>query len=597
MTTKPDEPNGLTLPAEPDRLGAERDELERRIVRLEFERDGYYGEWQGTKNQLRRIRRSPAWLVWLAWVLLGRILLWPFRWGIRLAGAILRMVPRALARPYLILWSWTAARSSPVPTCGRRDSTACGCPGCPTCHRRPSPGADRHALLHLAAAPRRSGPAVQPGEPASGRCAIHPADLQPRGRGRRPASAPSNPSAHGSISTIGCPNRARPVRRLEPPNALLFASDQAAAKIRDIVGRPRHPHRPAGVHRARPVSSSRCRRVLPVDPHRARCRVSVLRPPSSAAASTPVSGRPAYGTSVADWRRLLRYEVAMDRAATQVHTMSADDALFLARYLPDGAARIRVVPNGVDCDYYGHPPRPVTPRRALRGELREPPQRGRHRAPRGRRVAAGAVCVCPVPARRGRRQHVGPGAPVRRQDGISVLGEVADLRPRTTSTGSWWLRFAPGRGPASRSSRRSPPASPVVSTTLGAEGIPASTRPASPAGRHGRRLRPTGGARADRRRARRITGLRQAVELVRQHYDWSRWPIDPARLLRGAARGSPSPPTRGAGGVLEVIPTSGRTCRDRPGRLDPDPDPDGGEEMERMPGRPSAPNTPSSPPS
>ena len=49
--------------AELEALRTEREHLTERLARLEFERDGYYGEWQSAKNQLKKIRRSPAWPV------------------------------------------------------------------------------------------------------------------------------------------------------------------------------------------------------------------------------------------------------------------------------------------------------------------------------------------------------------------------------------------------------------------------------------------------------------------------------------------------------------------------------------------------------
>ena len=39
--------------------------LRQRVDRLTRERDGYYGEWQHSKNQLREIQRSRMWKLWM----------------------------------------------------------------------------------------------------------------------------------------------------------------------------------------------------------------------------------------------------------------------------------------------------------------------------------------------------------------------------------------------------------------------------------------------------------------------------------------------------------------------------------------------------
>jgi len=49
-----------------------------------------------------------------------------------------------------------------------------------------------------------------------------------------------------------------------------------------------------------------------------------------------------------DWMRLLRYELQVCAQAHQIHVMSERDGALLARFLPDGWRRLRVVPNGVE---------------------------------------------------------------------------------------------------------------------------------------------------------------------------------------------------------------------------------------------------------
>ena len=63
----------------------------------------------------------------------------------------------------------------------------------------------------------------------------------------------------------------------------------------------------------------------------------------------------AFGESQADWRRLVAYELKWNRRADQIHTMSVDDGQFLSRYLRDKTTRIRVAPNGVDTRAFNPP--------------------------------------------------------------------------------------------------------------------------------------------------------------------------------------------------------------------------------------------------
>jgi glycosyltransferase involved in cell wall biosynthesis len=503
-------------------LRAERERLLERVARLEFERDGYYGEWQSAKNQLKKIRRSPAWPVWLLWLLLWRVLLWPVRKGLKLAGALLAELPRLAARPYLFADAAVLrlrARLRPEPAA------------------IPAPPAPAEAGVDGGAAPR--GPRVLIVMPYSiypphhggavrlynlvralgRRCDLHLLIFSRDGEDEV-QRAELEPHCARVDFHRWVPSIERDRWGLQPPNALLFASPLAAGKIRDIVaGHDIHLVQleytelgqylaavPAG------IPSILTEHDIAFRSHARRRQLGFQR-------RFP-EGR-AFGTSRADWRRLLRYEVAADRAAAQVHTMSADDATFLARYLPDGAERIRVVPNGVDCSHYA-PPADAPPRRGVLyvGNFENLPNVDaiehlaaeiwplvRSRVPGARLDVVGANVSDRV------RRFDG-------EDGISVLGEVADLRAAYHGHQVMVAPIRAGSGTRLKILEAFAAGIPVVSTTLGAEGIAAE---------HGTHLLLADTAADFARAVERVLTdsalaeslARAAAALVRSRYDWS----------------------------------------------------------------------------
>lgn len=460
--------------AELDRLRAERDELERRLTRLEFERDGYYGEWQGAKNQLKRIRRSPAWIVWLAWVLLWRVLLWPIRWGFWLIGAIFRAVPRLLARPYLILWSWAArfrARVRPEvteiprpPAAGETASIA-------------SPQVDSRPrvliVMPYSIWPPHHGGAVRLYnlvQRLARRCAVHLLIFNQQGEDAEQRQA-LEPYCERIDFHHWVPRIERDTFGLAPPSALLFASDRAAAKIRDIVAGQRiHLVQLEYTELGQYISAVPQGLPVILTEHDIAFR-SFGRRRELGFPKRFTEGK-AFGTTAADWRRLFRYEIAVDREATQIHTMSEDDGRFLARHLRDGATRIRVVPNGVDCDFY-QPPSPPPDRSGVLyvGNFENLPNVDaleylavdvwplvRLRCPDATLTVVGANTTDRVRGFDG-------------LDGISVAGEVSDLRPLYHGHSVMAAPIRAGSGTRLKILEAFAAGTPVVSTTIGAEGI------------------------------------------------------------------------------------------------------------------------------
>ncbi len=509
--------------AELEALRTEREHLTERLARLEFERDGYYGEWQSAKNQLKKIRRSPAWPVWLLWLLLWSVLLWSLRKGLTLVAASLGALPRLAAWPYLladVALERLRARLRPEPA----EIPA------PKAPLSPAAAGGEMALgrprvlivMPYSIYPPHHGGAVRLYNlvrALGSRCELYLLIFSRDGEDpvQRTELEPhcARVDFHRWVPAIE-----RDRWGLQPPNALLFASPLATGKIRDIVtGHDIHlvqleytelgqylAEVPAGIPSILTEHDIAFRSYA----RRRRLRFQRRFP----------EGR-AFGTSRADWRRLLRYEVAASRAASQVHTMSADDARFLARYLPDGAARLRVVPNGVDCDHYAPPPG-------------GPPRRGVlyvgnfENLPNVDAIEYLAADIWPLVRSRlpdARLDVVGANVSdrVRRfdgQDGIAVLGELAELRSAYHGHQVMVAPIRAGSGTRLKILEAFAAGIPVVSTTLGAEGIPAE---------HGTHLLLADTSADFAREIERVLSdealagslARAALELVRQHYDWS----------------------------------------------------------------------------
>jgi glycosyltransferase involved in cell wall biosynthesis len=180
-----------------------------------------------------------------------------------------------------------------------------------------------------------------------------------------------------------------------------------------------------------------------------------------------------HGYSLVDWLRQLRYELTLVRRTDQVHVMSAADGAYLARFLPDGWRRLRVVPNAVDVDYYRLVPRDQ--RRARRllflGNFQHLPNldavdfllddiwpRVRARVPEAELWLVGARVPEGVARRDGRH-------------GVSVVDTVPDTRPYYQGCRALVAPIRAGSGTRLKIVEAMACGTPVISTTIGAEGI------------------------------------------------------------------------------------------------------------------------------
>jgi glycosyltransferase involved in cell wall biosynthesis len=182
---------------------------------------------------------------------------------------------------------------------------------------------------------------------------------------------------------------------------------------------------------------------------------------------------PAFGLSLIDWMRLLRYELRAARRADQIHVMSGADARYLARFLPTRGKTIRVVPNAVDLDHYTVPPPGSRSARQLLfiGNFGHMPNidaldylmqkiwpRVHERVPDAELVIAGA----------------NPGPSVMQYEGfegVTIAGAVRETAPYYQACTMLVAPIRAGSGTRLKILEALACGTPVVTTTIGAEGI------------------------------------------------------------------------------------------------------------------------------
>ncbi len=180
----------------------------------------------------------------------------------------------------------------------------------------------------------------------------------------------------------------------------------------------------------------------------------------------------AFGHSFGDWMRQVRYELQVVRRADQVQMMSAEDAGYLAAFLPDGHRRLRVVPNAVDTDAY----RPT--------QISERNQRllfvgNFEHLPNLDAIEHFFAAIWPeiLRARPGTEiSVVGANAPdslhrYGELEGVDVVGEVPKLAPYYRHHRALVAPIRAGSGTRLKILEAFACGAPVISTRLGAEGI------------------------------------------------------------------------------------------------------------------------------
>jgi len=516
-------------------LQAELEELRAVLAKAEYDRNGYYGEWTAARDTLAQFRGSPAWKLWQLSLLLKRVLLWPVKRTRRLAGWLLLALPRLLGLFYLALVAATIGLKALWP--GSATAAAAPAPGLDT----PLRGRRPRVLI---VSPYRIFPPNHGGAVRlfnlvtrlSASCDVYLLLFSQQGEDAEQRRA-LEPFCRRVDFHRWLPRIVPGWLGLDPPNALLFRSAEASARVRDIVVSfgidvvqleyAELAHLAQAAPEGVPVILTE--HDIAFRSHLRKLRLGFhQRYPEGTA----------FGASWRDWLRLLRYEVRSCRTPDQLHVMSDADGEFLGRFLPDGRSRIRVVPNGVDCAHYQPPTATERQDVLYLGNFQNLPNVDaleylvtdvwplvRLRCPDARLSVVGA----------------NPSPRVQRfdgRDGVHVVGEVADLRPVYHQHRLLVAPIRAGSGTRLKILEAFASGLPVVSTPLGAEGI---------AGEHGTHLllaeSPVDFARAveqllvDDQLHRRIAAA--ALALADQVYDWrhvTNGLVDAYRELVAAAR-------------------------------------------------------------
>ena len=242
---------------------------------------------------------------------------------------------------------------------------------------------------------------------------------------------------------------------------------------------------------------------------------------------------------VQQWQRMLRFEKQAVRRFDLVLAVSETDRDTLQRHYGPLRAPIAVVPTGVDTTYFAPVPSAGRPAHLVfTGSMDWLPNEdgvlffAREILPRIRqRVPAVTVSIVgrdPTPA----VVRLGAG------QGIEVTGRVEDVRPHMAAAAVYIVPLRVGGGTRLKIFEAMSMGKPVVSTTVGAEGLPV---------RHGEHVlvadEPQAFADAvvqllGDAAAREQLGHR-ARELVVTRYDWSAAALDLERALAAAAAASP----------------------------------------------------------
>lgn len=464
---------------------AERDrqseELRLTLERTRVDLDLYHQRWRARDSELEAIRQSKMWRFWMAYHSVRQAVLAPIgslRSGARravdggpfLARRSLRASARVLGWPYLVLWTarawvgafWRVRR-------GRRAA---------------APDLEALAPAFLRRRPRMLVVCPYPLHPMdhgggvriynlirllSSHCDLHllifiPGDEDPD---QRRALEPWVKKVHFHHWR---PRLQPDLWGLKPNGVQLFDAPEVHSRINDILSQEQIDilqleYTELGQYGLPPYA--RVKVVLTeIDisfRSNARRRLAGMH-------HRYTIGR-IFGHSLTDWMRQFRFELQVARRADQVHVMSHVDGAYLARFLPGGWQKIRVVPNAVNIADY----RPAYGSRSQEllfvGNFEHLPNLDaldyllsdlwpevRRRVPDARLMVVGA--------------RAGPS--VRRYDGcdgVTVVGAVPETKPYNQRCRALVAPIRAGSGTRLKILEALACAAPVVTTTIGAEGI------------------------------------------------------------------------------------------------------------------------------
>jgi glycosyltransferase involved in cell wall biosynthesis len=451
---------------------------------LRYERDGYYGELQHALNQLAEIHGSKMWRFWM-WSIAVRRLAWrviglPLRaleslgraafWVLCLPWLMVRLsmrTPQALGWLYLRL-------SVPIRFLTRRRSMALPIPAQAEPDNRPEGRRPRVLIVspyHIW--PPNHGGGARLFNLVRG---VHrDVDLHLLIFSRAECDDEQRDALTPYCSSVTfhrwhpreCPDMFRQV----PSGAQLFSSDEARRTLQDIV----HIHG-IDVVQLEYTELGQYAAALPpgvkviLTEHDIAFRSHRRRRAMRFHRRFPEGN--AFGESHSNWRRLVDYEIRWAKRADRVHCMSEDDAQYLAGFIPSRADRFRVVANGVDTSGY-QPGRDFSQRRGVLyvGNFQNLPNVDaleylvgdiwplvRLKDPEATLTVVGANMSERIQRHHGR-------------DGINVVGMVPSLEPYYREHRVLAAPIRAGSGTRLKIMEAFASGLPVVSTSLGAEGI------------------------------------------------------------------------------------------------------------------------------
>jgi len=458
------------------------------LRRARVDLDWSYRQWQASASELDAIRRSKMWRLWMAYHAARRGVLAPLglarrlprmlgtsaRRGRSLLGLARRATARGLGRVYLAAWTagawllsiWRRGRL-PAPGTGQAAGELA------------SPAALGRRPRILIVCPYPLYPADHGGgvriynliQRLSRHCDLHllifiPADDDPAQR------RALEPWVEKLYFHHWRPRLQPDLWGLKPPGVQFFEAPEVSSLVAEILSRERIDALQLEYTELGQYGLPRFARVKVVLSEiditfrsRARRRRAGLQHRYTLDRN--------FGYSLTDWMRQFHYELQVTRRADQVHVMSRADGAYLASFLPDGWRRIRVVPNAVALDDY-RPPAAGAPRSrrllfvgnfehlpnldALDYLLGDLWPQIRLRAPDAEIVVAGARAGPSVCRYDGR-------------DGVAVVGAVPETRPYYQECRALVAPIRAGSGTRLKILEALACGMPVLTTTVGAEGI------------------------------------------------------------------------------------------------------------------------------
>ena len=452
---------------------AERDELKEQVEELVATKDWLYEKWQTSERQLDQIHESKMWRVWMSYIAVRRILVFPIVLLLSLPKRISAGVSRV---EKFFGWCFLGLSSAAISLRARirRSSSKMY----PAMIRSGGAGLDGVQPKVLLVMPYHIYPANHGGgvrlfnlvKLLSESCDLHVLVFSVVGEDREQREALEPYCARVDFHTW-VPKH-RPDRfGIKPPNAQLFWSEKVADLIRETV-----LEHDIDIVQLEYTELGQYAEIVPdgvpviLTEHDIAFRTQRRRQALRFVDRYPESA--AYCATRSDLWRLLVHEIKVCRESERIHTMSELDGKYLASFLRDGSRNIRVVPNGVDSKALA-PPEDNPPRHDVLyvGNFQNLPNMDaleylvhdvwpilRLRCPTARLTVVGAHAE-------GRVTHFDG------TNGVRVVGEVPEVNPYYHSHRILAVPIRAGSGTRLKILEAFAAGIPVVSTSLGAEGI------------------------------------------------------------------------------------------------------------------------------